>query len=252
MLTMLLRRYSSSLTITRLHLGIHMHISAVVTTLVHCALIKEMDTVVDVHPQARGSSAMALALLAVPRRCTSERQGRKGGGIVAWHAHHETGQAPGGRGTDSRQGVELGRWVVHILWPRPHPLPAHRRHPHPLPPPLLPLLSLCIPWQWVVVHHRRAATYTGLSTQKNLLPRIWSQLGHGPVLGFQRIVALARWWREEGIAGGEASVRMSFGWNIKGSLWVLNNYSKLWQRGRYLLYWHIDKTQNNKYIVWHH
>lgn len=169
--TMLLKHYFNSLTITRLHPGTHMHISVVVTTLVRCALIKEMDTVVAVHPQARGSSVMALVLPAVPRRCTSERQGRKGGGTVAWRAHHETGQAPGGRGTDSRQGVVLGLWVVHTLWPQLHPLPAHHPHPHPLPPPLLPLLSLCIPWQWVVVHHRLAATSTGLSTQKNWLPR---------------------------------------------------------------------------------
>jgi len=219
---MLLRHYSSSLTIIH-HLGIHMHINVVVTTLVHCALIKEMDTVVAVHPQALGLWAMASALPAVSKRCISERQGRKGGGIVAWRAHHATGQVPGGQGTDSRQGVVLEPWVGHTLWPQPHHLPARHRHPHPLPPPLLPLLSLCIPWRWVAVHHHHAATSTGLSMQKNWLLGVWSHLGHDPVLGFQHVVALAGWWIEQGNTEGEATVRMAFGWNISRLLWVLNN-----------------------------
>lgn len=193
--TMLLRHYFSSLTTTH-HPGIHMHINVDVTTLVHCDLIRGMAIAVAAHLQALELWAMALVPPAAPKKCTSERQGRKGGGIVAWRAHHATGQAPGGRGTDSRQGVVLVPWVVHTLWPQPHPLQARHRHPHPLPPPLLPLLSQCIPWQ-VAVHHHLAVTSTELSTQKNWFSSVWSHLGCGPMLGFQHVIALAKWWREQ-------------------------------------------------------
>lgn len=224
--TMLPRHYSSLLTITRLHPGIHTHINVVVTTLVHYALIREMATAVAVRPQVLGLWVMALVLPVVPKRCTSERQGRKGGGIVALHAHNATGQAPGGRGTDSRQGVVVGPWVGHTLWPQPPPLPARHHHLHPLPPPLLPLLSQCIPWRWVAVrHHHHAVTSTELSTQTNWLPVFWLHSCCAPVHGFQHLVALVAWWREQGYTEGE----MALCWKIKGLLWVLNNYSKLWK-----------------------
>jgi len=50
----------------------------------------------------------------------------------------------------------------------------------------------------VAVHHHLAATSTELSTQKNWFSSVWSHLDCGPMLGFQHVVALAKWWREQG------------------------------------------------------
>jgi len=50
----------------------------------------------------------------------------------------------------------------------------------------------------VAVHHHLAATSTELSTQRNWFSSVWSHLDCGPMLGFQQVVALAKWWREQG------------------------------------------------------
>ena len=83
MLTTQLRHCSSSLTTTHHHLETRTHTSGDVITLEHCVLIKGTGTVVGVLLQVPELSVMALALPVVLRKCTSERQGRKGGGIVA-------------------------------------------------------------------------------------------------------------------------------------------------------------------------
>ena len=134
--TMLLRHYFSSPTITH-HPGIHMHINVDVTTLVRCDLIRGMAITVAVHLQALELWAMALAPPAVPKRCTSERQGRKGGGIVAWCAHHVTGQALVG-GLRHQQQAESGAGTLGGSHPLATATPPFSSSSSPSPPSFSP------------------------------------------------------------------------------------------------------------------